>query len=69
MPGTKLVKGDKEVGLVTSALRSNSLDKVIALGYVKYGYFEPGNEIQLHDAGRILTARVTDLPFYRGTSA
>jgi folate-binding protein YgfZ len=68
-PGAKIVKGEKEIGVVTSAIRSISLDRVIALGYVKYGYFEPGNEIQLHDAGNTLDARVTDLPFYQATSA
>jgi folate-binding protein YgfZ len=67
-PGAKIMKGEKEIGHVTSAIRSSSLDRVIALGYVKYGYFEPGSEIQLHDAGKILDARVTDLPFYRRTS-
>ncbi|MFL6216710.1 MAG: aminomethyltransferase family protein [Blastocatellia bacterium] len=67
--GSKVVKGEKEIGLVTSAIRSISLNTVIALAYVKYGFFDSGNEIQIHHAGKILKARVTDLPFYRSESA
>ena len=69
MPGAKIVKGEKEIGIVTSAIHSISLDKVIALAYVKYRYFDPGNEVQIHDGGKILDAQVSDLPFYQGISA
>lgn len=67
--GAKVVTDGKEIGLVTSAIRSLSLGSIIALAYVKYGYFDSGNRLQVNDAGSILSARVTDLPFYQSVSA
>jgi glycine cleavage system aminomethyltransferase T len=50
---------------VTSALKSPSLDSVIALGYVKYGLFEPGNTLEIESAGVTLQASIVETPFYR----
>jgi glycine cleavage system T protein len=64
-PGDKIVIEGKEVGHVTSALKSRSLGSVLALGYVKYGFFEPGTNLEVEHDGNILPAVVVELPFYR----
>jgi folate-binding protein YgfZ len=63
--GSKISKDGKEIGQVTSAIRSVSLGGVIALAYIKYGYFDSGNPVQVQDAEEMMTARVTELPFYQ----
>jgi glycine cleavage system T protein len=55
----------KEIGYITSALASKTLAKTIALGYVKYGFFEPGTVVEVRSADQVATATVTELPFNR----
>ena len=48
--GDKLVGGteeSKEVGLITSVGRSRSLDRAIALGYIRRGFDAPGSTLQV----------------------
>lgn len=59
-------EANKEVGWVTSALRSSRLGKEIALGYVKRGHNEIGTGLfarQDEDASTALEVEVTGLPF------
>lgn len=64
-PGDKILKGEREVGQITSATHSDKLQTIIALGYVKYGHFEPGSEVEVqHQQGTSL-AKIMELPFYR----
>jgi tRNA-modifying protein YgfZ len=58
----------KQVGWITSATRSDSLGKEIALGYVKRGFNDPGCELHaLAAAGpgpsTLLCVKVVELPF------
>jgi len=62
--GDVLKKEGKEVGTVTSALRSPTLDSVIALAYVKYGFFEVGNDLEIQSNSGPLQAVVVETPFY-----
>jgi folate-binding protein YgfZ len=55
-PGCRLFKDDKEVGQVTSSVRSPRLEKVIALAYLKRGFQEPGMEFVVEPAGDGRTA-------------
>ncbi|MEN3333814.1 MAG: hypothetical protein V7641_3179 [Blastocatellia bacterium] len=63
--GSKISKDGKEIGQVTSATRSLSIGGVIALAYLKYGYFDSGNQVQVQDADGMMTARGIELPFYQ----
>ncbi|HSB12657.1 MAG TPA: aminomethyltransferase family protein [Blastocatellia bacterium] len=63
--GDIIVKDGKEIGQVTSALRSPSLGSVICLAYVKYGFFEPGTSMEIQIESDVLPAIVVELPFYR----
>lgn len=65
LPGATISKDAKQIGHITSAIKSDTLGEVIALGYIKYGYFEPENTVQVESEGSSLAAKVVELPFYR----
>lgn len=62
--GTKLVAEGKEVGEITTAVHSPTLNRVIALGYVRSEQLLPHNRLELSSGG---IAEVTSLPFPRPT--
>ena len=58
-----IVKSDqKDVGEITSSVRSIALDKPIALGYLQRDFLAPGTQVSV-DGTR---AVVTQLPFFEG---
>lgn len=64
-PGAVVQKDEREVGRVTSAVRSFSLGRPIALAFVRRECLEPETAVTVADDGKTLAARVTALPFYR----
>jgi folate-binding protein YgfZ len=58
----KLFFGAKEIGYVTSAVKSPSLNANIALGYVRREASQIGNELALQGAGES-PAKIVKLPF------
>lgn len=58
-----LFKGE-EIGFVTSGLFSPSLEKSLALGYVKKPYFKKGTEVEIQIRKRTVKAKITTKPFY-----
>jgi len=61
--GNKIVAAGKEIGQISSACLSPTLDKGIAIGIVQKGYFEKPCEVVIKaDAGDI-RATTTQLPF------
>ncbi|HEU4387587.1 MAG TPA: glycine cleavage T C-terminal barrel domain-containing protein, partial [Blastocatellia bacterium] len=63
--GSQVYKEDTQIGHVTSAVLSPALDKVIALAFLKYGFFSPGTEVEVRLEGETSKAEVVELPFYR----
>jgi len=63
--GDLLKREGKEIGAITSALESPSLDSVIALGYVKYGFFEVGSTVEIESNHGTQQASVVEIPFYK----
>ncbi len=61
-PGEKLLAAGKEVGELTSACWSPSLARVIALGYARREFAEPGTALTLPSGA---VAEATPVPFYR----
>jgi len=61
--GARLTAEGKEVGRVTSAVRSIALGRPIALGYVRREHFEPGSALGVVDGTGEQPARVVALPF------
>ena len=65
-PGTIVRSTDgKEIGRVTSFAFSPTLEKGIALGYVRYEQLTPGTEVRIGDGE--VKAVVTELPFVRAS--
>jgi len=60
-------KEGKEIGFVTSAMRSPTVGSVIALAYLKHGFFEHGNNVEVQTETEAIPAVVVALPFYTGT--
>jgi folate-binding protein YgfZ len=64
-PGAVLVAGDGEVGRVTSSVRSELREGVIALGYLRREHLEPGTALRVRWSGREAAATVCGIPFDR----
>ncbi|MCG9128045.1 aminomethyltransferase family protein [Candidatus Poribacteria bacterium] len=60
---TKIYDGDKEIGWVTSSTYSPSLDKQIALGYVRMAYTDAGCAIKLETPEYQAVGSIVELPF------
>jgi folate-binding protein YgfZ len=58
-PGSAVRAGDKDIGRVTSSVRSPALNQPIALAYVHRDFVEPGTAVTVGDAA----AEVSRLPF------
>ena len=66
--GAKIFSSDdKEIGRVTSVTFSPRLNRTIALSYVKYDYLEPATSVKVISSEKELLAKVTGLPFVRGS--
>jgi aminomethyltransferase len=57
---------ENEIGRVTSGTMSPSLDKAIGLGYVPVEFKDEGTEIFIGVRNKMLKAKVSKLPFYKG---
>ncbi len=60
-PGEKLTRDGNEVGEVTSACLSPTLEKTIALAYIRKEHLEAGTRLQTASGA---PAEITSLPFY-----
>ncbi len=63
--GDAITAEDKEIGRVTSAVRSIALGKPIALGYVRREHFAAGSAVTVTVDARPVPARVAELPFVK----
>ncbi|MEJ6392987.1 DUF1989 domain-containing protein [Gymnodinialimonas sp. 2305UL16-5] len=64
--GAHVYAGERQVGVVTSATRSPSLERAIAMARLSIEHAEPGTTLEIGQLdGRMkrLTATVTDIPF------
>jgi folate-binding protein YgfZ len=57
----------KEIGRLTSTTFSPRLDRVVALGYLKYDYLAPGTKVRVRSGETELAAHVVELPFVCGS--
>jgi len=62
-PGAPVFAGEREIGRVTSAVRSLGLGAPIALGYVRREHLEPGSAVAVRIEEILVPARVTPPPF------
>jgi folate-binding protein YgfZ len=57
----------KEIGRLTSTAFSPRLNRLIALGYIKYDYLAPGTEVRVLSGDAEIAAHTAELPFVRGS--
>ena len=62
--GYRILSEGSEIGLVTSGGYSPSLDSYIGLGYVQTDMASPDARLDVDVRGRVVEARIVDLPFY-----
>jgi folate-binding protein YgfZ len=62
--GDKLFRDGKEIGYITSAVKSPLLDANIAMGYVRREANQIGNELRLRAAAGESPAKIVELPFF-----
>ena len=62
--GYRILREGSEIGVVTSGGYSPSLDSYIGLGYVQTDMASSGARLDVEVRGRVVEARVVDLPFY-----
>lgn len=66
--GDVVRKDGKDIGVVTSALRSPTIGSVVALANLKFGFFDIGNSVEVETESKVLAASVVELPFYKSGS-
>lgn len=63
--GYRVVAGSEEAGVVTSGSYSPTLEKPIAMAYLKSKYCVPGTQVAVDIRGKLRLAGVVPLPFYK----
>ena len=58
-----IIVDDKEIGWVTSSVYSSTLDKIIAMGYIRMAYTEEGCSIEIKVPDGRISGTVVNLPF------
>lgn len=55
---------EHHIGIITSACLSPTLNKSIAIGYVRIGYNEPGTQVHIDSKPHKISAVIAGIPFY-----
>src|SRR4029079_4808310 len=63
--GHPVMRGDEQIGYVTSGTQTPFLKKAIGMAYVPASMTEPGTELDIDIRGRRAKAIVVSLPFYK----
>jgi aminomethyltransferase len=63
--GHQVVRGERPIGVVTSGTQTPFLKKAIGMAYVPIELAAPGSELSIDIRGRVSTARVVPMPFYK----
>jgi glycine cleavage system T protein len=63
--GDKVMKGEQEVGYITSGIVSPTLEKSVALGYLRREMAEEGQSVTILLGEKPVPASVAALPFYQ----
>jgi len=63
--GVKVFSDDNEIGSITSGTFGPSVNRPIAMGYVKLNFSKPGTKVFLEVRGKKYEAKISELPFYK----
>jgi folate-binding protein YgfZ len=67
--GASILVEGREVGRITSAVRSPALGVALALGFLRRQHWEPGTRVEVGTGDTLLSAEVVALPFYQRAPA
>jgi aminomethyltransferase len=65
----KIVSGGEVVGEITSGSIAPSLGVAVAMAYVDKTHTQPGQRLEIDVHGKLLSATVVELPFYKSGTA
>ncbi|WP_103927647.1 glycine cleavage system aminomethyltransferase GcvT [Petrotoga sp. SL27] len=65
--GYEIYKGNEKIGLVTSGVKSPTLGKNLALGYVSKEFSKLGTIVSIKARNKLLEAEIVKTPFYKGS--
>ena len=60
----EIIRNNKKIGKITSAVFSPRLKKNIGLGIIDIKYYKIGNEFEVNSGKRLLNCKVVEKPFY-----
>jgi aminomethyltransferase len=63
--GSKIFKGDQEIGVVTSGGFGPSVNGPVAMGYVLKEFSNEGEDLELEVRGKRHAAKIFKMPFYK----
>src|SRR5215211_2709790 len=63
--GDKILKDGKDLGVLSSEIKSDILGKKIGLGCIKYGFFAPGENVEVIKAAGAVKGTIVQLPFIK----
>jgi len=63
--GANILSGENKIGEVTSGTFSPTFQKPLAMGYVPAANSTPGSELTIDIRGKVVGAKVVELPFYK----
>ena len=63
--GCAIMQAGQQIGVVTSGTWSPTFEKALGMAYVPVGMAAVGTPIEIDVRGKLLSARVTALPFYK----
>ena len=65
--GAGVAVNGEEVGVITSGVKSPTLEKIIAMGFVPPQHSEVGTQVQITLKAATLEAKVVPIPFYKAS--
>jgi aminomethyltransferase len=65
----KVMSGEEVVGEITSGSIAPSLGVAVAMAYVDKAHTRPGQRLEIDVRGKLLSATVVELPFYKSGTA
>jgi len=65
--GYEIYKDNEKIGFVTSGVKSPTLGKNLALGYVSKEFSKSGTMVSIKARNKLLEAEVVKTPFYKGS--
>lgn len=62
---SKIMRGERKIGYITSSAFSPKLNQIIAMGYIRREFNNPGAQVTIKtESNKTVSAEVSEIPFY-----